>query len=715
MSLKTQFKSLLEPELMERFVDTEVTFKINRYSPGQTVAQIETLTLTIPRWFTLYELKLELWNKKRNADDSRDPNFAPPLVFMATPSISEADGQKYYPIEMVWMNTFSGLSKIPLAIGLLPPISLMTSEPDTRFVDSAGGQKAIAKDNRIRMTVNDIFQLEERNEIPELHVFLYSDLVDRIPGPRPLGERDVYGRVMPYFPFLNPLSLPPANGSGAITPILMNQADQTAASLKQIKYLEELLQTLGGELQMPKLDGIKFLRWVWNKSPEGWEGASILFFGIKVTHERPYMRLFPASGQPLTKVRVKGVIPIPDIAEPNLLFGWKNDKNPDVGKDCTFLKLSLQTTTTQNEMPLYSTMRVFNDGTADLLVLPPKQKRLLDPYSDIQDAPEALDIAMMDLPYLGQAPSLGQADVVFKIRLKREDAQITKAVLQKRLKAFSSVFQEIPPLPDEQPLAMLRYKSVSNFSSEDRIFAFLTQIASHEMIEGEVNEELWAPRVADEFQIPIDDARKQVIAWTVQKNEYILAVPETKDYILNKNPGVDIAITAQHPIYNFHIYRAQSFQIYSTIVNLLGLLISAPADRFTERAPAMKLATVAKPELPAPVPVPAALSPAADPLLEEQIGNANNATFPDDEDIPEFMRGAQVEQAEEAEEEFAFPNNDDVPDFMKGAPSNNVEELTSAVGEMSIAAPVAPVPVVPVAPVAAPVAAPIVSTIEFLS
>lgn len=711
MSLKTQFKSLLEPELMERFVDTPLTLKIHRYQVGQTVPQIESYGLgPVPSWYSLYEVKLELWNKKL-----RDSAFAPPLVFMGIP-IDDGTSTKYLPIEMVWMSGMSSSFKERTALQLLPPMDLMMGAPDSRFVDSAGGQKAISKDNRIRITLNDMFQLEDGKTIPELHVFLYSDLVDRIPGPRPLGERDVYGRIMPYFPFLNPQALPPASGVGAITSVLTNQADQTAASIKQILYLEELLQTLGGEFQLPKLDGIKFLRWVWNKKPEEWEGAAILFFGIKVTHERPYMRLFPASGQPLTKVRVRGVIPIPDIPEPNLLLAWKRDKNPDVGKDCAFIKMRLQTQEDSKDT-LYSTMRVFNDGTADLLVLPPKQKRLLDPYSDIQDAPEALDLSMVDMPYLGQNPSLGQADVVFKIRLKREDAQITKAVLQKRLKAFSSIFQEIPPLPDEQPLAMLRYKGVSNFSSEDRIFAFLTQIASHEMIEGEIQEELWAPRVADEFQIPIDEARKQVIAWTVQKNEYILSVPETKDYILNKNPGIDIAIFAQHPIYNFHIYRAQSFQVYSTIVNLLGLLVSAPADRFTERAPAVKLATIARPELAAPSPVPAPLSPAADQPENEAPGDATAPEFPED-DVPEFMKEA----------EFTFPNND-VPEFMKEAdfsfPNNdvpefmrqdmpelrrdeNVDGLTDALGAVSIApapvAPVAPVPAAPIAP-AAPLAA----------
>lgn len=686
MSLRTQFKSLLEPELMEGLVDQTLSLKIIRFSDGQVTKKVESLTLgPFPPWFTLYEVKLALWNLKRLPDKSRDPAFAPPLVFIGKPVNSEHDVESsiksinYKPIEMIWMNTISAVSTQRTVIELESPITRMTGPPDNRFVDSAGGQKAIGKDNRIRMTLNDIFQLDEGKEIPELHVFLYSDLVDRIPGARPLGERDVYGRIMPYFPSLDPVNLPPASGAGAITQILINQAEQTLASMKQILYLEELLQTLGGELQLPKLDGVKFLRWIWNKTPIDWEGVAIVFFGIKVLHERPFMRFFPGSGQPLTKIKVKGILPIPDIADPNLLIGWKQDKNPDVGKDCAFVKMRLQVADVKGELPIYSTMRIFSDGTADMIVLPPKQKRLLDPYSDLQDAPEALDAALIDMPYAGQVPSLGQADVVFKIRLEREDAQITKAVLQKRLKAFSSIFQEIPPLPDEQPLAMLRYKGVSNFSSEDRIFAFLTQIASHEIVEGEVNETLWAPRVAQEFQMSLDEARKKVIEWTAQKNEYVLAVPETKDYILNKNPGVDIAIHAQHPIYNFHMYRVQSFQVYTTIVNLLGVLISAPANRFTERQAAVKAATVTKAAVGAPEPPKALLSPAAQPTEIDEGADVQSATdegFYDDmpafiPNIPEeeLSQEAPQELAEESanEDEAVFLNNDDdIPDIMKG-------------------------------------------------
>jgi hypothetical protein len=365
LSLREQFKSLLEPELMEGLVDQTIRFKIHRFQNAGSPDEVTSYELgPLPRWFTLYEMKLALWNAFK-----RDPIYTPSLVFLGIkddsiqlppsppppgpppPGAIEAaqrrvlgkpkqqlfkrPGQQggadmYKPLELLW--------KLESFISLVSPNLRMVGPPDDRFVDSAGGQKMVSKVNRIRMTLNDIFEIDKGKTIPEIHVFLYTDLYDRIVGPRPLGERDIYGRIIPYFPFLDPEKLPDTSGQGAITPIMITQADLTAAALKQSLYLEELLVTLEGELQMPKLDGIKFLRWAWNVPPAVWEGPSILFFETPVTHERPYMRLFPGMGQPLTKIYVKGLLPIPDLADPEVLLQWKQDKNPDVGKDCMYMK-----------------------------------------------------------------------------------------------------------------------------------------------------------------------------------------------------------------------------------------------------------------------------------------------------------------------------------------------------------------------------------------
>ena len=72
----------------------------------------------------------------------------------------------------------------------------------------------------------------------------------------------------------------------------------------------------------------------------------------------------------------------------------------------------------------------------------------------------------------------------------------------------------------------------------------------------------WAAKVSEEFQISLEEARKQVVAWMSQRGEFALAVSDTKEYILNKNPGVDIAVFEQHPTYTFHVASGQDSGLY---------------------------------------------------------------------------------------------------------------------------------------------------------
>ena len=172
MSLATQFKSLLEPELMEGFVDKVLHLKLFRFSPGKAEPTIENLELgPLPRWFTLYEVKLCLWNHEalRLPNGSRNPAFTPALVFLGEPIITEGESTRYKPIDLIWKNMTDTDDYM-----LLPsPETRMVGPPDDNFVDSAGSQKSVRKTNRLRMTINDVFELDKGRSIPELHVFLY--------------------------------------------------------------------------------------------------------------------------------------------------------------------------------------------------------------------------------------------------------------------------------------------------------------------------------------------------------------------------------------------------------------------------------------------------------------------------------------------------------------------------------------------------------------
>ena len=703
MSLRTQFESLLRPQPLERFADQMVKIKVIRSQGGDS--QLVTLG-PFPSWFTLYELKLMLWNHFKN-----EAVYAPPLVFIGLPVNDPSTGDLvlYEPLEIVWRNLLE--TSDTRALYLANPLGMIGGPPDARFVDSTGAQKAMGRDNRISMTFNDVFRLSDGHTIPELHAFLYVDIIDKIPGLRPLGERDIYGRIVPYFPFLDISSLPSSTDVGAVVnSVLQTQANQTTLGLQQIIGLEGLLK---GRV-LPSLDGVKLLRWVWNpvKEADGWEDVAVFFFGVKVTHERPFMRYFPASGQALTKVKVKGsrLLPIPDVPDPNLLLLWKNDKPPESGKEVVYMKLRIQDDeTVGTEIPVFSTMIVFEDGTAELRIQPPKKIRVLDPLSDLQDAPDVIERAMSGVLFMEMEPKLDKASVVCKLRLKREDTKVNRNVIKSRLSAFNSIFQEIPALPDEAPLVMLRYKGVSNFTNETRIFAFLTLLSERDMNSGEMSEESWETRVAQEFKISLEEAKKQVDAWKYQRGEFALAVSDTKDYILNKNPGVDIAIFEQHPVYTFHIYSDQDITTYKTILNFLSLLITAKPDELSG-------ITVKPIAAAAPTPGPSGgativsvgdkdkgIQPGLGEGQEEQ--EEEEFAFEDDE-IPEFMKGtvapditdatkATGEKAEvpPEEEEFAF-NDEDIPEFMRGlAETQEAEAEQTQVEDIVAATATAPMPV----------------------
>jgi hypothetical protein len=201
MSLREQFETLLKPGPVTKLAEQMVQFKVIRYHAGKSVETTHPPLGPFPTWFTLYELKLALWNSTAGPGGSKKAPYAPPLVFIGEPvrdSITQ-DLTMYKPIEMVWKNITD--SSQPFYLN--SPLSMITGAPDSRFVDSAGAQKAVGKDDRVRMTLNDVFQLSSGGSIPELHVFFYTDIIDAIPGPRPLGERDVYGRIMPYFHYLD--------------------------------------------------------------------------------------------------------------------------------------------------------------------------------------------------------------------------------------------------------------------------------------------------------------------------------------------------------------------------------------------------------------------------------------------------------------------------------------------------------------------------------
>jgi hypothetical protein len=232
--------------------------------------------------------------------------------------------------------------------------------------------------------------------------------------------------------------------------------------------------------------GIKHLQLTWDTKRQI-QGIETQFYEAEVSERRPFVRLIPTEGSGISKVYLADG-KSPDIQDPKLLIQWAQDRSPTPEQDFAFAKIMLRKGL-MNVPPIYATLRLFNDGTADCVVEPPKGVKKLEPRNDLESFGDQLVEGLRGLPYLSTMPELQRGLFVLGLRLRKgEDAVISPRILRERLPIFSAMFQEISALPGERPLVMLRFKLVSNFAREDRIQTFLTQVIQGKFC---VEKEVW--------------------------------------------------------------------------------------------------------------------------------------------------------------------------------------------------------------------------------
>ena len=127
----------------------------------------------------------------------------------------------------------------------------------------------------------------------------------------------------------------------------------------------------GIEVPAMKVTGIRQLRLTWKNPVKGFEGCGYMFYRLPVTNKRPYSRLLPAEGDGITKLHVKGVLPIPTLEDPRILEVWGKETSPTPSIDFCSLKY-IHRPSIGITQPIYGTIRIFNDGTLDLLLQPPQ-------------------------------------------------------------------------------------------------------------------------------------------------------------------------------------------------------------------------------------------------------------------------------------------------------------------------------------------------------
>ena len=539
-------------------------------------------------------------------------------------------GKKYFggqtsPFDYSW--NFPGISaEAPLYIADPYKLASGAAPADTRFVDSGGDRKLVSPVDRERMTIEDAcFKKGVSRGIPTIHAYLYTDLLALLPGGKPPSEKEWNGRLYPMFPHLSV--------SSGVEPT----AAQAAAAerhalvfLRRQQFMVKIESVLESKVPLVSLTmaGVKYLQLVWDAKKK-LRGIETQFYEADVSDRRPFLRLIPTEGYGRSKVYMSDG-KTPDIEDPKLLVQWSQDRSPTPEQDFVFAKVLVRKALI-NMAPIYATLRLFNDGTADCVIEPPKGVKKLEPRNDLDNLGEQIVEGLQGLPYISDVPELGKGIFVLGLRARKgADAIITPRILHERLPVFSAMFQEIAALPGEKPLVMLRYKLVSNFAREDRIQTFLTQVIHRKVLRGDGGVGDLINLVSEEFQIDYEEARKQVALKLQNQGEVALVVPETKEYMRQKNPGIDVAIFAQHPFYTFHLYNVNSLENLRRIVTALSILISADSESLqvgTKAVRELLTAEAAQEEAPA--------EPAAAPELAVEVEDAQDLGGA--EEMPDYL------------------------------------------------------------------------------
>jgi hypothetical protein len=508
-----------------------------------------------------------------------DTGFMPRFTFVGVP-LNEPYSEEnpsitatYIPLDWLWFPSDSNDPKMTYILN--NPRKVLT-QPDMRFISSDGSYASPNYEPRGRSTVESVFLKPRDGQMPILHVFPLKYLLREYSGPTPIGEEDWNKRFAPFYPAVK------VDGPYEATEedkefakkiyFFVKQRDNSLNVLN--RYLEE-----GIEVPITKVTGIRQLRLTWKKSVKGFEGCGYMFYRLPVTNKRPYFRLLPAEGTAITKLHVKGVLPIPTIEDPRILEIWGKETSPTPGIDFCSLKY-IHRPAIGITQPIYGTVRIFNDGTLDLLLQPPKQIRKLDPILDFRNFTGILEDIFTGLPQTFDSFSLGEIAMLLSLKLGIKSTKFNKIRIQQRLPFFTTFFREIKPLPNETPLISLRYKAVSQYATEDKIFSFLTQYATSKTLDGESPDAEVINALQNEFKMSRREASDTFADWYKKRGTFTLQIPDDSEFIESFNPGIDVHIFAQHPSYYFHINRIDSYETYLRVFTLLSLLFVEDDDYF---------------------------------------------------------------------------------------------------------------------------------------
>lgn len=509
-----------------------------------------------------------------------DNAFIPRFMFVGIPLGEEAYSKevpsidtKYIPLDWLWFPTDSN---DPKKTYILNNPKKVLKEPDLRFIGSDGSYASPSYEPRGRSTIEDVFLKPRDGRIPILHVFPLKYLLKEYTGVTPIAEEEWNKRFAPFYMYVSVNGPYEANDDdiefAKKIHFFVKQRDASLNTLN--RYLEE-----GIEFPTAKVTGIRQLRLTWKKPVKGFEGCGYMFYRLPVTNRRPYSRLIPGEGTAVTKLHVKGVLPIPTLEDPRILEQWGKETTPTAGIDFCSLKY-IHRPAIGITQPVYGTVRIFNDGTLDVLLQPPKQIKKLDPILDFRNFTSILEDVFNGLPQTFDSFKLGEIAVLFSLKLDVKSKKFNKSRIQQRLPFFTNFFSEIKSLPNESPIISLRYKAVSQYATEDKVFTFITQLSTSIKLDSESPDIIVITALQNEFKFSKKEAMDIYAEWYKKNGVFTLQLPDDGEFIESFNPGIDIHIYGQHPSYYFHVNRINSYEEYIRVFTLVSLLFIEEDEYF---------------------------------------------------------------------------------------------------------------------------------------
>ena len=533
------------PNLIKSIIKPKV---LNTYQPDTIKIVYGDKVIELDNIFgfnTVYDLKLAIY-EKFDKEDYAAPNNQLVFIKMKKDYIIPID----FGYQFTLKNIFDIISeKLPY---------------DTRFVTSEGEKKIV--DINIYNNILLEKRLIEKNST--IYLYFFKDILNYYTGPKPISEKQYYGRLYPYFPFLKINQQYPKDDEKNNLTLLFNLYVKKQDYFKKIQSLLEQENPL-----IPfTFSGIRYLQLINNNNLMN-NDISYLFYDIDVNDYRPYLRLLPVSSSPITKIQLKDISNnIPNIINPNYLNNWSDEKNPTPERDYIIGKIALKSTILALSR-IYATIRIMDDFSFDITIEPPKNIKKIDPINDFENFNEDILNGVKNIMNNDNDLSLKSVNIIFGIKLSKENT-LRKFQIEKRLQLFKPFFQEISPLPNEQPLLMLRYKLVDNFITEDNISSYLTLLTNKKILKGEEQISQMIELIMEEFQLEYEIAKKKVIDWWQQKDEVqaitIGATNPVKEYTPFNNSGIDIAIFQKDSIYTFHMYNVVNVINLQRIINAIS-------------------------------------------------------------------------------------------------------------------------------------------------